>query len=79
MSPKSLQVVALFSVSKSTILQLYTAKKMRRMSEEVLRRLVGEEIVCMMGLAWTSQCSTTLSNLVFWLDSTAVTLDSCLI
>ena len=24
---------------------------MRRMSEEVLRRLVGEEIVCMMGLA----------------------------
>ena len=38
-------------ISKSTTLQLYTAKRMRRMSEEVLRRLVGEEIVCMMGLA----------------------------
>ena len=37
-------------ISKSTTLQFYTAK-MRRMSEEVLRRLVGEEIVCMMGLA----------------------------
>ena len=38
-------------ISKSTTLQFYTAKRMRRMSEEVLRRLVGEEIVCMMGLA----------------------------